>query len=837
MRTKDKLAKAKQVLIVSFLVSVVLVQGVYGIHLAASGGGNGESGYVALNFDLAKDATLNSQIAIEGAAITPATAIRGPVSKFEETHAVKDSTGKSASVSVNVMNAPNGLTYQSYVLPGEGTVTAQPWVSAEQWLTVPKADSIKATESASYGTLSGSAGIDVVKGSSLGDYVTLTDYYGKAYASATQVSALQTAAAGSAKSIRVYGQASDGSTSLSIETPISGLSGSVASFTGLDASSLAGISTQVTQKEHVMGTFTSTSKSGTQTKTRTSNYGTEYDLNMRAKKVGISSTATGTLGYYVNINNPSASKIQSAVNAAKSGDWINVAEGTYKENIGVDKSLTINGAGLSRSIVDGNKIGSVFKIGLTNSNIDVTLSGLGITGGSGTNGNGGGIVNAGRLSISESRIYKNSANYGAGIYNRGTATITGSTISGNKAGQDGGGIDSVGTSAKLAVSESNIIGNSAKYGGGGIFNALGTATVTGSVISGNSAKYGGGIDNVGASAQLTVSGSKISGNSAKGTGSGDDSYGFGAGIYNGGTATITDSTISNNWASGDGGGILNPEDSSGTSAKLTVSGSNIIGNTAVVAGGGIFNALGTATVTGSVISENSAKFGGGIDNEGPFAMLAVSDSKISGNSATYGGGTYNGGRTSITDSMISENSATADGGAIYSIAHESGYPAQLTVSGSKILGNSAACGGGGIFNSLGTSTVIGSVISGNSAKYGGGIDNAGASSLLTVSGSTISGNSATYGGGIFNGGTATICGTTQITNNQATTAYGGGIYSGNSQIRLDGTKVFVESNKAHLPSLSGSTWYKGLGVFLATGAPTTTNGFNPVTQVIGNIRI
>ena len=227
---------------------------------------------------------LDSEVVIDGAAITPTTAISGPISKFEQTHAVKDSTGKSASVSVNVVNAPNGLTYESYVLPGEGTVTAQPWVSAEQWLTVPKADSIKASASASYGTLSADVSIEEVKGSSLGDYVTLTDYYGKAYASATQVYALQTAAEGSAKSIRVYGQASDGSTSLSIDTPINGLSGSAASLKGLDASSSAGISTQVTQKEHVKGAFTSTAKSGTQTRTRTSNYGTEYDLNMKAAK-------------------------------------------------------------------------------------------------------------------------------------------------------------------------------------------------------------------------------------------------------------------------------------------------------------------------------------------------------------------------------------------------------------------------------------------------------------------------------------------------------------------------------------------------------------------------
>jgi len=131
MITNGKLAKARQVFIVLLLVFVALVQGVYGIEITASGSNNGQSGSVALNFNLAKSATVNSKLTIDGAVITPKTAISGSIYTFGQTHAVKDSTGKSASVSVNVVNAPNGLTYGSYVLPGEGIVSVQPWVSAE----------------------------------------------------------------------------------------------------------------------------------------------------------------------------------------------------------------------------------------------------------------------------------------------------------------------------------------------------------------------------------------------------------------------------------------------------------------------------------------------------------------------------------------------------------------------------------------------------------------------------------------------------------------------------------------------------------------------------------
>ena len=70
MKHIGKLAKAMHVLIVSLLVSMTLVQGVYGIQVTASGGSNDESGSVAMNFDLAKDATLDTELLIEGAAVT-----------------------------------------------------------------------------------------------------------------------------------------------------------------------------------------------------------------------------------------------------------------------------------------------------------------------------------------------------------------------------------------------------------------------------------------------------------------------------------------------------------------------------------------------------------------------------------------------------------------------------------------------------------------------------------------------------------------------------------------------------------------------------------------------
>jgi hypothetical protein len=274
-------------------VALALIQGVYGIQVTASGGGNDESGSVSMNFDALKTTGVSAQMAISGATVTPLAAIVGPITKFEQTHSVKDASGKSASVYVKVVNAPSGLTYTSKVLPTEGSVPTTTQVSAEQWLTVPKADSIKCTATASYGTTrSASVGLEEYKNSLITtDYVTLSGYYGKALTTGTSVLASQTATSGAANSIKIYGTSKDSSGTSRVDTAIKGLSGGKATFSGLSEAATTGTTTtnQVSQKEHLHGTFTSTASYtpsvGTALyRTRTSNYGTEYDLYMKAAK-------------------------------------------------------------------------------------------------------------------------------------------------------------------------------------------------------------------------------------------------------------------------------------------------------------------------------------------------------------------------------------------------------------------------------------------------------------------------------------------------------------------------------------------------------------------------
>ncbi len=62
--------------------------------------------------------------------------------------------------------------------------------------------------------------------------------------------------------------------------------------------------------------------------------------------------------------------IQSAVNAAKTGDVVSVSEGTYSENIIVNTNgISIIGQDKEKTIIDGKKTGSVIRIEVNNVNV------------------------------------------------------------------------------------------------------------------------------------------------------------------------------------------------------------------------------------------------------------------------------------------------------------------------------------------------------------------------------------------------------------------------------------------------------------------------------------
>ncbi len=218
----------------------------------------------------------------------------------------------------------------------------------------------------------------------------------------------------------------------------------------------------------------------------------------------------------------------------------------------VTGTITITGNGAANTIVQANAAANtatyrVFVVGGTGGNL--TLDSLTVRHGrcNGSCANsaflGGGILNNGTLTVTNSTLSGNSAGAGGGIENSGTATLTNSTLSGNSAiNQYGGGIHNAGT---LTVTNSTLSNNSATSQGGGIYNNGTLLTVTNSTLSGNSATTAGGLDNY-TTAMLTNS--TVSGNSATNAG--------GISNNNSATLTMTNSTISNNSAT-NGGGIYN----------------------------------------------------------------------------------------------------------------------------------------------------------------------------------------------------------------------------------------------------------------------------------------
>lgn len=152
---------------------------------------------------------------------------------------------------------------------------------------------------------------------------------------------------------------------------------------------------------------------------------------------------------------------------------------------------------------------------------------------------GGGIANAGTISVSGSTIRNNEAVVGGGVSNEGVFTLTSSAVHNNEASSRGGGLHN---SFNLTVQTSNIYSNLAGTGGGGgISSASGTVNVLQTAVYNNNASgSGGGIAHnvpIGANS-FTLTNSTVSGNTA----------GVGGGLWNNGIAatSLQNSTFRNN---------------------------------------------------------------------------------------------------------------------------------------------------------------------------------------------------------------------------------------------------------------------------------------------------
>jgi hypothetical protein len=318
--------------------------------------------------------------------------------------------------------------------------------------------------------------------------------------------------------------------------------------------------------------------------------------------------------------------LRNAIADARAGDTIKFDTALQDQTINltggelvIDKSITISGPGPSelavqRSTATGT---SKFRIFHVLPGHIVLIAGLTISGGSLPETDAGaGVRNdqstltLNNCAVLNSRVSSSSSPHGecGGIYNDdGTLEINSSSINNNFAQSFCGGIcnSSVGT---LKIRDSVVSGNSVmvqfmnppQFVGnvGGIFNA-GTAEITNCTVDQNTGgQHGGGIYNQGL--LLTIANSTINHNNV---------IGDGGGIANTGPLTISNSTISGNTASfkgvGNGGGIFNAAPPSTLTIRNSTFSGNLVGSPAGQ-GGGIYLSTGRVELENTILKAGAA---------------------------------------------------------------------------------------------------------------------------------------------------------------------------------------------------------------------------------------
>ncbi len=247
-------------------------------------------------------------------------------------------------------------------------------------------------------------------------------------------------------------------------------------------------------------------------------------------------------------------------------------------------------------------------------------------------------INNGTVEIANLTLQNALGLYGGSLHNKGTLTVKDSVLQNNQAEYEGGAIHNYGT---LSVQRTTIDSNQSDWAGG-IYNS-GAAEVIDSTISNNTPS--GILNNRGS---LTVKNSTFS-----------DNQGFeGGGIFNkDGTLVVMFSLFENNVARFSGGGINTTNSAEITNTLFTNNKASSTEHPS--SGGAIFATNGTTTITNSTISGNFADIrGGGIENYG---ILAIYNSTITENESNNGDGIFTGTNSlTLVNSIVAGNAEGED---------------------------------------------------------------------------------------------------------------------------------------------------------------------------------
>ena len=283
--------------------------------------------------------------------------------------------------------------------------------------------------------------------------------------------------------------------------------------------------------------------------------------------------------------------------------------------LNITESVTISGPGASSLTIDAQGSSRVFYLFNNSKLLNVTLSGMTITGGSQTRG--GGICDIDEnLTLVDSVVTGNSAGQnGGGLFADGftmSLTVRRTTISNNTAGRDGGGVYVEDTGGLFLFEDSTITGNTAADDGGGInfYDPDHDIQIIRTTIANNTAgDAGGGIYLYSMdSGSFTIENSTVTGNHS--------AVGGGVYFYNPDTPfSIRSCTISDNTASTEGGGLLVYEHSNSTfDITNTILAGNVANSAAddltILIGGfssvtnTLIEAMGANTLNGATTSGN-----------------------------------------------------------------------------------------------------------------------------------------------------------------------------------------------------------------------------------------
>jgi hypothetical protein len=302
--------------------------------------------------------------------------------------------------------------------------------------------------------------------------------------------------------------------------------------------------------------------------------------------------------------------------AGTGGDTIKIAVRKVTFNLGgvnennaatgdldLKRAVTIEGSGASTTTIDAAGIDRVLDVrpGAT-----VTIRSVTLTGGRAPDGAAGPGTSSGGTYLLGDDGQRGEA--GGGVANAGKLTLDRVTVTGNSAGNGGAGATA---NAGLGSGEGAFGGAGGAGGPGGGVSSTGTLVIRDSLISGNASGAAGA-----GGAASAGSGADGGGNGGEATGGHGGAGGLGGDVYATGSASIIDSTISAGLAgsggpgghgaggAGGAGTTGHPDGGSGTG------GGSGIGGDGGAGGGLAVGAHGTVTLTNSLIYNNTTGPGG-----------------------------------------------------------------------------------------------------------------------------------------------------------------------------------------------------------------------------------